>query len=198
MALADNSGRVRDQQSRFLHPTRSHNKLNLVLYFCLRLNLLLYERFSMIKTQWRMNIVLAKSPVLWLYCSWIFGKPLANTSHHNSSIILNQKRKKTCPNQSIFFLNACQKAKSVNINNSMVRGKTGTVEGENKMLPPSSFPRHPPDSFMDLISNSESLKLTRFNYLSNTNVNNGGGYKHTYRVLFVFSPSLFEKLIAGR
>ena len=72
---------------------------------------------SMIKTQWRMNIVLAKSPVLWFYCSWIFGKPLGNTSHHNSSIILNQKRKKTCPNQSIFFLNACQKAKSVNINN---------------------------------------------------------------------------------
>ena len=121
MALADNSGRVRERERDWVL-TQSHNKLSLV-FTCLRLNLLLYERFSMIKTQWRMNIVLAKSPVLWLYCSWIFGKPLANTSHHNSSIILNQKRKKTCPNQSIFFLNACQKAKSVNINNSMVPGE---------------------------------------------------------------------------
>ena len=143
MALADNSsGRVRPIQVLTPEPQQAQPGL----YFCLRLNLLLYERFSMIKTQWRMNIVLAKSPVLWLYCSWIFGKPLANTSHHNSSIILNQKRKKTCPNQSIFFLNACQKAKSVNINNSMVPRRE--EKGENKMLPPFSFPRRPTASWI--------------------------------------------------
>ena len=79
----------------------------------------------------------------------------------------------------------------------MVLGERREEEGENKNAPSLQLPP-PSDSFMDLISNSESLKLTRFNYLSNTNVNNGGGYKHTYRVLFVFSPSLFEKLIAGR
>ena len=192
MALADNSGRVRERLGSYTEPQQAQPGL-----YLLTSEFIALWDVSMIKTQWRMNIVLAKSPVLWFYCSWIFGKPLANTSHHNSSIILNQKRKKTCPNQSIFFLNACQKAKSVNINNSMVPGERREDEGEYKILPPFSFPRHP-DSFMDLISNSESLKLTRFNYLSNTNVNNGGGYKHTYRVLFVFSPSLFEKLIAGR
>ena len=148
MALADNSGgRVRPSPGCY-SVTPEPQQAQPGLYFCLRLNLLLYERFSMIKTQWRMNIVLAKSPVLWLYCSWIFGKPLANTSHHNSSIILNQKRKKTCPNQSIFFLNACQKAKSVNINNSMVQGERREEEGENKMLPPFSFPRHPTASWI--------------------------------------------------
>ena len=134
MALADNSGQ--GERDWALTVSCEPQQAQPGLYLLTSEFIALWE-VSMIKTQWRMNIVLAKSPVLWLYCScWIFGKPLANTSHHNSSIILNQKRKKTCPNQSIFFLNACQKAKSVNINNSMAPG-----EGENKMLPPFSFPR---------------------------------------------------------
>ena len=134
MALADNSGRARADWVLTPEPQQAQPGL-----YLLTSEFIALWEVSMIKTQWRMNIVLAKSPVLWLYCScWIFGKPLANTSHHNSSIILNQKRKKTCPNQSIFFLNACQKAKSVNINNSMA---PGGEEGENKMLPPFSFPR---------------------------------------------------------
>ena len=138
MALADNSGQ--GERDWALTPSCEPQQAQPGLYLLTSEFIALWE-VSMIKTQWRMNIVLAKSPVLWFYCSWIFGKPLANTSHHNSSIILNQKRKKTCPNQSIFFLNACQKAKSVNINNSMVSSEEEEVGGKEKIkfsLPSSS------------------------------------------------------------
>ena len=125
--------------------------------------------FSMIKTQWRMNIVLAKSWVLWFYYYWIFGKPLAHKIYHNSSIILNQKRKKTCPNQSIFFLNACQRLQSVNINT--LKFYVGVMLGLplRKRNCQRKIPLPP---YIQLISNSQSLKLTRFNYLLNTRVNN--------------------------
>ena len=62
---------------------------------------------SMIKTQWRMNMVLPRYSgqvaTLWFYYSWIFWKPLAHKIHLNSSIILHQERKKSCSNQSFFL-----------------------------------------------------------------------------------------------